>query len=200
MTNRCRRAFTVPFLVALALADANAATGGKAVCHDAETYRAIVRDRSGEVGSDILLRAIKPGPRAACAYKVRPGDKVATSARDAATFLWLRGGYLALDLGTGPDRTLRIQDVSNGGRVFDALYVDTPSPVAPGRPDGAFTFWRIDAPVQAVTCPAEWRRDPAHAEQKSAHATSEMRFDLAARAIAATGQKGCTLTQGDIDG
>ncbi len=101
---------------------------GSAMCHLYASYTVIVRERQDALGSDIFVR---PPAQASCAADSLPGDYVFRN-EWAEYFLGLRGDYLVLDSGTGPDlRGLIIIDLRTRRRVFQGSYVEleiAPSP------------------------------------------------------------------------
>ncbi len=168
----------------------------KPVCHDTPDYFVITRERDGEAGKDIIVRAkLKATTKIACKYTVKPKD-IVLGKGESQDFLAMHGRFLALDEGTGPDRRLAVVDVTIGKTLVHVPYAERGAIDA--KPDG-FTYWVVgDQPVKVATCPAPWLANPENKDAKSAHSIHETRFIFADAVVRETGAVDCTQTQDDM--
>jgi hypothetical protein len=118
-------------------------------CHQYARYTVVARERNEEVGSDVFVRS---SPHASCAADSLPGDYVFRN-EWAEYFAGLRGDYLILDSGTGPDlRGLIVIDLASRRRVFEGGYVD----LAPAPTPDALGVWQgyeLAQPARGCTPP-----------------------------------------------
>lgn len=162
-------------------------------CHLVSDYLVVTRDRNGETGEDIVVKA-KPPTEGPCRYAVKAGDwepKV-----DAAYFSVAGARFLALDVGTGPDRQLLVYDIAARRKVFGTPYDDARK--VRTTTDG-FVFWDVGAqPIKPATCPKDWRKDPDNVLASSAHVSREILFAFKDGKTRETGRATCMRTQGDM--
>jgi hypothetical protein len=117
-------------------------------CYKSPRHIVVERNRSGQVGTDLLVRSRQAET---CEADSLPGDFVI---RDewAAYFSAIQGDLLLLDSGTGPDvRGLIIFDVVDRRRIAEISYVD----LAPGPDSASIGVWdgaALDEP--APGCPS----------------------------------------------
>ena len=179
-------------------AAADASPAGKPVCRNTPGYLVITREKNGNVGDDILVRrtASAAQKKSSCAFAVRPGDYVLGRGDEAAYVLAMQRRFIALDVGTGPDRQLLIYDVELRKKLVDVPYDDSKSVQV--RED-RFVYWEIAKnPVKPQSCPAVWRQTTENRDARAAHSTREVTFAFVDGLVRDTGNTGCTRTQDDM--
>ena len=116
------------------------------VCYRAALYTVVEVERTGEVGSDHFIgNSARP-----CAPDSLAADFVLRNAW-AEYFAGLRGHFLVLDSGTGPDiRGLLVFDLRTRRRTFEGPYVD----LEPGASGDTIGVWQpYELPQPRPGCP-----------------------------------------------
>lgn len=140
---RCGRGLLAALVAAGFWTPADAANGPK--CLEGAGFKVAYRERTQAVGSDIVVHS---GPSAACSLKTAGGFKVG-GADDAFYVKGLAGNVLVLDAGTGPDRQLRLYDLSGRRTLLTTDYDDDQK--LDVKPD-AVTFWEVGGKADASNC------------------------------------------------
>jgi len=118
-------------------------------CHFVGAYEVVVRTRTSEVGSDILIKHVTPSEEHICAYVKESGD-VELPDMGPLYYRSLVGKNLVLDIGTAPyPRILSIVDVETAREVYRDSY-NAPLDIS----DTSIRYWEPQTVVPTVgTCP-----------------------------------------------
>jgi hypothetical protein len=177
----------LPLIAALAFAAAAApAYAQEAQCFQNETALVITRERTDDVGMDILVRAPARG-KIKCEYRERAGDWIIGEPAEPLWYEGLAGNYLVLSRSTGPDGDIVIYDL-----VDRSVLLDAPEDMSITIADDSVTFWQRTVPANEGNCPelAEYT-----ANGLGAIIAEEQVLDVASGTIKATGQSRCSATQ-----
>ncbi len=117
-----------------------------AACYRSPLYTVVERERPGAVGSDHFIGAASRS----CQPDSLPGDLVLRN-EWAEYFAGLRGHFLVLDSGTGPDaRGVIVLDLRTRRRTYSGLYADFEPSV---RGDTLALWQPYDLPAPHPGCP-----------------------------------------------
>lgn len=169
---------------------------GEGACYAYPSYVVRVRPRAAAPGEDVLVFRRAGNPRAQCDAPAGNAAFATTAPDRADHFFGLVGDLLLLDEGTGPSgRTVRVLDLASGATLHEAAY-EEPIQIA-----GGGLVYGMEAEVVetmeemgslGVACPEA----PAWFDEGlSVGLSPQMRYDLAARTTAPTGEVRCVPIQ-----
>ncbi|ABI63219.1 hypothetical protein [Granulibacter bethesdensis] len=157
----------------------------KPVCFDTNRHRVIARDRTAEVGQDIVVRGRITGP---CRFDKKTGDWIVSGRDDADYVQKVIEPYLFIDSGTSAMRGFSIYDMASRKRLYSGATQDQPRY---GKTD--VTLWVVtDRPVTQANCPA---LKQFKAQGGGAVIEAETSFRYADATVHQTGAVRCAYTE-----
>lgn len=173
---------------ALLVCTALPATAGEAQCFQNQHHLVIAQERTGEVGSDFIVRPPARG-KIKCTFETQDGDIRIGEPEDALYYRGLAGTYLVLDRSTGPDGDLVIYDLDAG--AFEPV-IDVPADDDVLIDTDRILYWERTDQGTAENC-------PAFAEHQAIGFGSviaeERSFDVATGIVSSSGEWHCSQAQ-----
>lgn len=134
------------------------------LCHHNDKFTVLETPNRDAVGTTFVTRKSAGAIKVDCVVETRPTD-VVIGRNDALYYIALKGSYLVLDAGTGPDRWVKIFDLRSGKAILDAPYsISENESCVPTSGcssdefkvgDASVIFWRaVKQPATAENCPA----------------------------------------------
>lgn len=143
-----RRIAVTALLAGLALSAPARADPGEVSCQRSAAFLVVGRERTDDVGTDVLARPrIAGATDTECRFEPQPDDFRIGSPTDAYHVNALRGDHLILEDSTGPAANLVIYNLSKRAKVLDVPVGDDVATDAAG-----VTYWEKAAEGSAANC------------------------------------------------